>query len=301
MELRERRLAQIVRDFMEAFVLSAEIVRRLRAGDLEYESVKRLVGEEQDAILLRLKEECHALFRIDAERPPTEVQAEELFDLAVGALFHESMKFREGYYLTTRYGPRLQRMMAEGWASGSLADVFWRVFEAGRRRMLESEAEVDDLFRETRDQLLIVLRQIPESGLVARSLVENPERTERVFGAPLVDLLTDVYGSASRGFELAAESQIDNGHFAEAEVLLARPEARKSKVCLAAEPFARGMLRYYAGDGPGAVELLGQWADQPRRPAVWCERASRALGVLASQADDPGLAERARSVADSLT
>ena len=70
------------------------------------------------------------------------------------------MKFREGFYLTDTYGPRLQRMMAEGSASGPLADAFWRVFEGGSRRMLESEAEAEQLFRETRDQLLIVLRQL---------------------------------------------------------------------------------------------------------------------------------------------
>jgi hypothetical protein len=303
-ELRERRLAQIVRDFMEAFVLSLEIGRRLREADLEYDLVKQLVGEEEGAILLRLKEECHALFRVDAERPLTEVQAEELFDLAVGALFHESMKFREGYYLTTRYGPRLQRMMAEGWASGSLAEVFWRVFEAGRRRMLESEAEVDDLFRETRDQLLIVLRQIPESGAVARSLVENPERTQQVFGVSLTALLGDVYGSAARGLELAVESLIQNGHYAEAEALLAHPEARSSNICLAAEPYARGMACYYGGEGRAAVDLLSAWAEtKDACPAAWRERAGNALRALAagSAAADPRLAEAARHAADALS
>ena len=180
MELRERRLAQIVRDFMEGYVLSQEVGRDLRAGRLAFGTVTRLVGDAEDSALYRLKEECHALFRLDDARPRTEVQAEELFDLAVGALFHETMKFREGFYLTDTYGPRLQRMMAEGSASGPLADAFWRVFEGGSRRMLESEAEAEQLFRETRDQLLIVLRQLAASGAVARSLVEDTARSELV-------------------------------------------------------------------------------------------------------------------------
>jgi hypothetical protein len=188
MELRERRLAQIVRDFMEAFVLARTLGEDLRARRLSFQTVTRLVGDAEDSALYRLKEECHALFRLDVARPRTEVQAEELFDLAVGALFHETMKFREGFYLTDRYGPRLQRMMSEGSATGPLAEAFWRVVEAGRRRMLESESSCG-VFRETRDQLLIVLRQLAVSGSVARSLVEDPARAEQVFDLPLARLL----------------------------------------------------------------------------------------------------------------
>jgi hypothetical protein len=163
MELRERRLAQILRDFMEAFVLARTLGEDLRAGRLSFRTVTRLVGDAEDSALFRLKEETHALFRLDAARPRTEVQAEELFDLAVGALFHETMKFREGFYLTDSYGPRLSRMMAEGSAKGPLADAFWRVVEAGRRRMLESEVEWRVVPRDA-GSALIVLRQLAASG-----------------------------------------------------------------------------------------------------------------------------------------
>src|SRR5258706_1169384 len=142
---------------MESYALSQEVGRELRAGRLTFATVARLVGDEEDSALYRLKEECHALFRLDDARPRTEVQAEELFDLAVGALFHETMKFREGFYLTDSYGPRLQRMMAEGSASGPLADAFWRVFEAGSRRKLQSEARARGPFPGTPVQLPIVL------------------------------------------------------------------------------------------------------------------------------------------------
>ena len=111
------------------------------------------------------------------------------------------MKFRESYYLTTAYGPRLERMLAEGSASGPLAEAFRRLFEAGRRRMLESECEVAALFRETRHQLLILLQQIPPSGTVARSLVEDPERSEAVFDRPLSELLDQIYRSSQEGFK----------------------------------------------------------------------------------------------------
>jgi hypothetical protein len=301
MELRERRLAQIVRDFMEGYVLSQEVGRELRAGRLSFGTVARLVGDAEDSALYRLKEECHALFRLDDARPRTEVQAEELFDLAVGALFHETMKFREGFYLTDSYGPRLQRMMAEGSATGPLADAFWRVFEAGSRRMLESEAEAEELFRETRDQLLIVLRQLTASGAVARSLVENPERSEQVFAMPLARLLSDIYGTADRGYRLAVESLIENGHYAEAASVLELPEAHAAAD--GTLPFARGMASYYGGDNLAAVESLARWqAGGHSTPARWRQSASRVLTALATNVElsDQKLAARARTLAGEL-
>jgi hypothetical protein len=304
MELRERRLAQIVRDFMEGYVLSQEVGRDLRAGRLAFGTVQRLVGDAEDSALYRLKEECHALFRLADTRPRTEVQAEELFDLAVGALFHETMKFREGFYLTDSYGPRLRRMMAEGSASGPFADAFWRVFEAGNRRMLESEAEAEDLFRETRDQLLIVLRQLAASGAVARSLVEDPLRSEQVFGMPLVRLLADIYGSAGRGYHLAVESLIENGHYAEAAAVLERADARAAGTLDGALPFARGMASYYAGDNLAAVESLARWRDDgATSPALWRQSAARVLTALAQNVElsDQKLAKRSLALATELT
>ena len=304
MELRERRLAQIVRDFMEAFVLARTLGEDLRAGRLSFQTVTRLVGDAEDSALYRLKEECHALFRLDVSRPRTEVQAEELFDLAVGALFHETMKFREGFYLTDRYGPRLQRMMAEGSATGPLAEAFWRVVEAGRRRMLESEVEAAVLFRETRDQLLIVLRQLAASGSVARSLVEDPARAEQVFDLPLARLLADIHGSAARGYQLAIDSLIENGHFAEAAAVLEHPDARAAGISDGAIDFARGMASYFAGDSFSAVDSLARWVEsRVSSPARWRQSAAKVLSALAASVElaDAKLAKHASALAGELS
>lgn len=304
MELRERRLAQVVRDFMEAFVLARTLGEDLRAGRLSFQTVTRLVGDAEDSALYRLKEECHALFRLDFERPRTEVQAEEFFDLAVGALFHETMKFREGFYLTDRYGPRLQKMMAEGSATGPLADTFWRVVEAGRRRMLESESEAETLFSETRDQLLVLLRQLESSGAVARSLVEDPARAQQVFGLPLAQLLADAYGSARRGYQLAIDSLIENGHFEEAAAVLDHPDARAAGVTDGALDFARGMASYYAGDSLATVESLSRWSKKGKVSSpAWHQRAARVLWALAKSVEltDPKLAQHASALAGDFS
>jgi hypothetical protein len=304
-ELRERRLAHIVRDFMEAFVLAARIRNELREGTLGFERVERLVGDAEDSLLYRLKEECHALFRhAGAERPRTEVDAEELFDLAVGALFHEAMKFREGFYVAMTYGPRLERMIAEGTASGALARTCRKVLEDGRMRMRESADEAWALFGETREQLRTLLRQLDDAGSVARSLVEEPRRTEYVFGVPLHELLVDLYQEAERGLALAIESLLSSGHYQEARGVLGREELRASDVCRAALPYARGMAAYYSGDYERALDELEVWADGGMAGhETRLQHAQRALAALAKsiEGSEGALGQRALALSLRLT
>lgn len=302
MEWRERRVAQIVRDFMEAYGLSAEIGAHLRAGDLDFAWVGRLVGESEESALYRLKEETHALFRFDVESSESELQAEELFDLAVGALFHEAMKFREGYYLTTSYGPRLERMIAEGSASGPLAGAFRNVIEAGRQRMLESEVETAELFDETRDQLVILLRQMPPSGAVARSLVEEPERARRVFGGEVASELESIYGSSADAYRLAIEDLLENGHFNAASRLLAREEVKAVLPNLdEMRAYSGGLARYFSGEPGPALDELRTWiAAGANGPDQWRERVRVVLDTIATNEPESSLASCARSLLDEL-
>ncbi len=301
MDLRERRIAGIVRDFMEAYERSGRVGDRLESGTLEFKDVESLVGEGEEATLFRLKEECHALFRLDTANAREDLLAEELFDLAVGALFHEAMKFRESYYTTTTYGPRLEGLMAAGGEPGPLVSAFRRLFDAGRRRMLESQAETRELFRVTRDQLLVLLRQLPESGALARTLVEDPARAERVFDTPFDALLAAIYGSAQQGQRLAVQSLVEGGHYTDAAELLdgcdaSRPRGR------GAGAFARGMARYYSGDFSGALDDLAGWIGSGLAgEARWREHARRALRALAGDdAPDAALVQRARELLGSL-
>jgi hypothetical protein len=299
-ELRERRLAQIVRDFIDAYVLAGEIARGLGDGTLEFARVERLVGNAEDSVLFRLKEDCHALFRSDQDRPAGELAAEELFDLAAGALFHEAMKFREGFYVTRSYGPRLERMRQAGTASRPLLEAFGSVLDSGRRRVDESVVELESLLRETREQLLIVLRQMGASGAVARALVEDRARSEQVFGVALDELLAYVYGDTERAYERAIGDLLDNGHFEEAGALLARAELRELPACRAAQPYAAGMASYYGGRFADAVAQLERWRcdGSPR-----ARHAARVLTALAADVElsEPELAERALAIAGRLS
>jgi hypothetical protein len=218
------------------------------------------------------------------------------------------MKFQESYYLTTTYGPKLDRMLKERSESAPLTKAFSRVFAAGRQRMLESEAETAELFDETRDQLLVVIRKYPHSGAIARSLLDDPIRTEQVFGVPVAALLQSIYGSASLGYEIAVESLIESGHFGEAASLLERRDGetveggfRDTSRC-----FARGMQQYYAGNLHDAVDYLADWIEGGARGSeTWTRLARIALQCIeetASSVDsDAQLAERVASLRESLS
>jgi hypothetical protein len=299
---RERRVAQIVRDFMDAYVLSAEIGVRLQSGTLDFETVERLVGDSEESALYRLKEECHALFRFDKTSSQEELLAEELFDLAVGALFHEAMKFREGYYLTTTYRTHLERMMESGAATGPLAETFLRVFEAGQQRMMESASESVELFAETREQLLIMLQQMAQSTAVARILVSEPARSREVFGVDLEPLLAQVFGSEVRGYQLAARGLLKSGHFAAAlDVLACVPADDPLREIV--EPLARGLERLYADDGSAALDALEEWLDHDHDDhgdPQWIASAISALELL-TQSDDTRWIKRAEALLARLS
>ena len=54
------------------------------------------------------------------------MRREALFDLAVGSLFHEAMKFRENFYQREVYGPRVRALRTE---SGAENEALFREFE----------------------------------------------------------------------------------------------------------------------------------------------------------------------------
>jgi len=195
-------------------------------------------------------------------------------------------------------------MISEGRASGPVARGFAKVLDDGIERTRESARESGELVRETRAQLLVVLRrQGRGSGAVARSLIERPRRTEAVFGTPLVELLASVYGDAERGFALAVEDLLGSGHFERAGSILARKEVRDWAACRQTAPFAAGMAAYYAGDEATAVARLGEWvAAGAPGPSARGLQAGRALRQIANpdEAEDLSLSRAAAELAGRL-
>ena len=288
---------------MGAYTLARRIGTELAAGTLDFKNVDRFIGDSPRSLLFRLKEDCHALFRDPGPRPKQALRAEELFDLAVGALFHEAMKFRESCYLYSVYGPRVRRSLESG-SGGSLPQGFARLFEAGYRRMVESEAETGELFRETRDQLRVLLREWSHTGEIARSLVAEPAQTEEVFEAPLAELLEEFFGSTETAYRLAVRRLTESGHYAGAVELLDRSEVSVGSLKGIEPDLIRGLARYYAGDPCGALRLFTGWAREGARGRGSLQTRARSILQLIAfevEEDHPSLAREAKRLEQLLT
>jgi hypothetical protein len=271
----ESGLVEIVREFLAAHRLLRHVSERYRAGALAFDEVGELVGDDERSVLFRLKERCHVLFR--GERADGEIGATALFDLAVGSLFHEAMKFRENFYQRSAYGPKVQalRRAAVRDESGLLSE-FEKLIGAAGVRIDESLHELDTLLRQTTAQFRILLAAHATEGSVARMVAARNGELAAVFGVSPEQLLAELYGGAGAAWSQAGRSFLASGFFGEAGS--AFREAARLGVCTAANArllhFADGMAAYLEGRYAQAVARLGEWLDAaPELP----EEGDRAL------------------------
>jgi hypothetical protein len=292
----ESAFVDIVRDFLAAHAALRRVAALHRAGRLRFEEVKELVGDGEEAVLFRLKERCHELFRREGEG--ADVGREALLDLAVGALFHECMKLRESFYQHAVYGPKVRALRA---AAGPARDELFREFEKilaqSSVRLAEALHEAEILLHQTSVELEALLRSRAESGLLARLLVERGEDVAAALGRPAAELVTAVFGSEAAALERAARSYLASGYFAEAARSFERTARGGAPEIAALRHFALGMQAFLERDYEGAVAGLRRWWEggAPHEPRL-AEQAWVALARVG-----PLLDEASRSAALELT
>jgi hypothetical protein len=279
-------------DVVREFLIAERELRRLfalfRAGELRFEDLDPVFVDDERSVLFRLKERCHALFRPRGARARAGRHREVLFDLAVGSLFHEVMKFRENFYQREVYGPQVRALRAEAHdGADALFVEFEKILAAVSARLGEGLDEALALLSQTRSQLALLLEEHAGDGLVMRCLIEQAELAEEVFGEDLDALLSRLQGGdASRAFALAGVSYLESGHFVEAERAFLEAERRGGDAAELGRQaaYARGMRAYLEGNYPESVAQL----------AIWASRATPAESFLA------GLAQAALSKLDRL-
>ncbi len=265
----DARLVEIVRDFLLADRLIRELLGRFSAGTLRFDEVHQLVSDDESSVLFRLKERCHALFRRDRRVGDVRVPREALFDLAVGSLFHEAMKFRENLYQSAVYGPRVRSLKAEaGPGADELFREFDRILSLAESRLADACAETETLLARTREQFRGLLVAHRDNGIVTRYLIAHPALVEGVFPDGVDRLLADIYGTAVAGYERAARSWLETGHFPEARVGLseARRRGADPSAMTRLTAYAESMESCVAGRYAAAVSGLGEWIDAPPAP-----------------------------------
>jgi hypothetical protein len=258
-------LVQVTRDFLEAHRMLRRVGQRHRAGELTFTEIQELVGDGEESVLFRLKECSHALFRgPGGSSEEGRIGAEELFDLAVGSLFHEAMKFRENFYQRDVYGPKVRslRDACVPDARGLLQE-FERILAGADERLEESLAESEALVAEMLRPFGALLRAHAGNGLLTRFLGQQASLVEEVFGESIDDVLALVHGSAGRGWARAARSYLESGFFAQAvpalDLAIAHGEPAAGMQRL--RSYALGMQAYLDGRYPQSLDELSAWVD----------------------------------------
>ena len=300
MPSREAALADITREFLSAHRLMQRLFALYRSDDLRFEDLEHLVGDDEHSVLFRLKGRCHALFRREPGRRAVAMRREALFDLAVGSLFHEAMKFRENFYQREVYGPRVRALRTESGAENeALFREFEKILSAVAQRLDEGLQESEALLIQTREQLALLLAEYRDNGFVTRCLIENRADVEAVFEEGLGALLALIHGDAAAGHLVAGRSYLASGYFAEAEAAFAgaRAGGGDGAEVERLSAYSRGMTAYLAGDYAASVACLSRWLEAaPSDDAALAGLANAVvakMGVLAQGAD------RARIVADA--
>jgi len=300
-------LVDIIRDFLSAQEMADRVAELYREGELTFAELERFVEDGERSPLYRLKERCHALFRAgDGDSSPRATR-EELFDLAVGALFHEAMKLRENFYQQSVYGPKVEALRSG--ADPEEAEIF-REFEkilaANAVRLDEALQETLTLLEQTRRQFRRLLAAHRSNGLATRYLVENRAQVEAVLDEGLDIILAEIHGSAGEGYRVAAQAYLASGYFVRALRALdeaeRRLEARGDLTALRA--YATGMNAYLDGQSAEALEGLASWLDGPPESlsATFADLAHAAVERIAGRpdAESPAVVERAGALRDKL-
>jgi hypothetical protein len=267
-------LVLIARDFLAAHRLLRQVAREHRDGSLAFHRVRSLIGDDEGSVLYRLKEHCHARFRPD-EGVVGGVGAEALFDLAVGSLFHEAMKFRENFYQRDAYGPKIEGLRQSDLPEAELLRTeFEKILADAAVRTDESLAEAETLLAQTGQVFRVLLRANAESGLLTRYVLEHIQEITDALGIEADEILSEIHGSPAMAWRRGAESYLASGFFAEAAAALQKASARHAATGGDAESaidplrlgdYAQGMQAYLEGRYVAVLDHLEAWFDTGSR------------------------------------
>ena len=213
----QERVARTVLRFLRSRARLDEVVASSAGqGRIPFETINAFVEGE----LFDLKEECHALFRLQhgADREE-ELDASSLFDLLVGSLFHQMMMVKENTYQLERYAPRYAalRKAMRGPGPPEHGATFLRegerIIQRARRALRQDFGHALELFHEATVVLRHLLRENRSNPLLVRVLLDNKAAIDAVYGRRMLDdLLSEMYdGRRAQAYLIAAADLLQGG------------------------------------------------------------------------------------------
>ncbi len=256
--------AQLLREYLTAHSELRAVFSQYSEDKIPFARIRALVGDDDRAVLYRLKEKSHALFRSHGLATKA-VRREALFDLAVGSLFHEAMKLRETLYQREVYAPRIAMLReAADDESDALFSDFDRILKKSVSRIAEVVSEVRTLLVQTRDQLRRLLIERSGDRAITRCLLSRREQVDAAFPEGFSGLLEAMHGDSVTGLIEGARALLESAYFMEAAATL-REAGQGSAAPLAElrqlELYANGMQAFLDGDYDASLQNLEAWAD----------------------------------------
>jgi hypothetical protein len=255
---------QLLREFLTAHADLRGVVAEYGEDNLSFKAIRALVGDDDRAVLFRLKEKSHALFRAHGIASRA-VRREALFDLAVGSLFHEAMKLRETLYQREVYAPRVAKLRAAaGEEADELFEEFDRILGTSVSRLGEVLSEVRVLMAQTREQLRLLLVERASDRAVTRCLLSRREQVDAAFPEGFIGVIEAMHGDAVTGLIVGARALLESAYFGEAAAVLreAAQEPTAPRALLGQlEIYADGMRAFADGDYETSISMIETWAD----------------------------------------
>ncbi|MFP6656018.1 MAG: hypothetical protein VCB25_10360, partial [Myxococcota bacterium] len=274
---------QLLREYLNAHADLARIFAQYTDEKIPFSAIRALVGDDDRAVLYRLKEKSHALFRAHGIVTRA-VRREALFDLAVGSLFHEMMKLRESLYQREVYAPRVASLREVADAeSDELFVEFDRILGKSVARLGDVATEVRALLTQTRDQLRRILVERVHHRAVTRCLLSRREQVEATFPEGLLGLLEAMHGDAVTGLIEGARALLESAYFIDAVAVLEEagqdglPDTSEIEELIL---YADGMQAFLDGDYATSLTNLEAWADREADEPDFKRLAAAALGRL---------------------
>ena len=274
---------QLLREYLSAHADLGAIFEQYADDKIPFAAIRALVGDDDRAVLYRLKEKSHALFRSHGIATRA-VRREALFDLAVGSLFHETMKLRETLYQREVYAPRVASLReAADEESDALFAEFDRILDKSVSRLSEVVSEVSALLTQTRDQLRRLLVERFRDRSVTRCLLSRRAQVDATFPEGFLGLLEAIHGDAVTGLIEGARALLESAYFIDAATALAEvgrdpaaPHAEIEQLGL----YANGMQAFLDGDYAKSLSSLEDWADIGASEPDFARLAAAAIGRL---------------------
>jgi tetratricopeptide (TPR) repeat protein len=245
-------ILEIIRDYLYSYINFQSFYEKYKNGTLIFENdVERFINDKDSALpLYSLKQSCHMFFRYQEGEDISD--EEKLFDLAIGAIFHEAMKIRESLYMLQVYKPRFMQIGGDKSTSDHerhLLREFKKMGIRTEKRLAESMTEVRRLFKETLEQLTGFLPRYKDNPVLIRFLLRNKELLQQAFGERKgMKIISDLFsGGLAEAYDVEGRSYLRSEHYDLAadffrQALRYRPDDRELKVL---NLFARGMDGYF--------------------------------------------------------